>query len=308
MKTGVNFVERLFGVAALCIGLLTSGFTQAADTFKASWVTTSDGVRLSVRQYGKLDGPAIVFVHGIAQSQLSFERQVHSELAQKYHLITYDLRGHGESDKPLQESAYVSGRRMSDDLRSVMTATGAHKPVLVGWSLGGIIVAQYLSDYGDGEISGVDFVGARIAQPPGKSDRMPGAAHLGGMLSNNLEENIRATALFVRACVTTPLAPQDFELMLGFNMASPPYARAATLKWSRGTNFAAALPRIKVPVLISHGRRDQVISPAVAEEAGRIVPAAKVSLYDEGGHALFFDDPARFNAELAAFTDAARKQ
>lgn len=307
MKTGDNFVQRLFGVAALCMGLLTAGITHAADTFKASWVTTSDGVRLSVREYGKLDGPAIVFVHGIAQSQLSFERQVHSELAQKFHLITYDLRGHGESDKPLQESAYVSGRRMSDDLRSVMAATGARKPVLVGWSLGGIIVAQYLSDYGDGEISGVNFVGARIAQPPGQPARMPGAAHLRTMLSNNLEENIRATALFVRACVATPLAPQDFELMLGFNMASPPYARAATLKWSGGTNFAAALPRIKVPVLISHGRRDQVISPSVAEEAGRILPAAKVSWYDDAGHALFFDDPARFNAELAAFTDAARK-
>jgi pimeloyl-ACP methyl ester carboxylesterase len=299
------FGRRLFGAAALCMGLLAAGAAHCADEFKASWVTASDGIRLSVREYGNLQGPAIVFVHGIAQSQLSFGRQVHSDLAKKYHLITYDLRGHGESDKPVKEEAYVNGRRMSDDLRSVMAATGAHQPVLVGWSLGGIIVAQYLSDYGDGDISGVNFVGARIAKPPGQNARMPGARYVRTMLSKNLETNIRATANFVRACVTAPLAPEDFELMLGYNMSSPVFARVATLKWSGGTDFAAALPRIKVPVLISHGRRDQVISPAVAEEAGRIIPTAKVSWYEDAGHALFFEDPARFNAELAAFVDAA---
>ncbi|WP_162591081.1 alpha/beta fold hydrolase [Variovorax sp. PBL-E5] len=305
MKTTTSLSRRLFGVAVICMGMLGAGLARAADEFKASWVTASDGVRLSVREYGNLQGPAIVFVHGIAQSQLSFDRQVHSELAKKYHLVTYDLRGHGESDKPTSEEAYVNGRRMSDDLRSVMTATGVHKPVLVGWSLGGIIVAQYLSDYGDAEISGVNFVGARIAQPPGTPARMPGAAYIRTMLSPKLEENIRATASFVRACVATPLSPADFELMLGYNMASPVFARAATLKWSGGTDFAAALPRTKVPVLISHGRLDQVISPDVAQEAGRILPAAKVSWYDHGGHSLFFDDAPRFNAELAAFVDAA---
>lgn len=303
-STATRFMSRFLGLVLLCFGLLGAGLAQAAGDFKGSWVTTSDGVRLSVREYGKLDGPAIVFVHGIAQSQLSFDRQVHSELAQKYHLITYDLRGHGESDKPTSEEAYVNGKRMSDDLRSVMTATGAKKPVLVGWSLGGIVVAQYLSDYGDSEISGVNFVGARIAQPPGTPARMPGAAYIRTMLSPVLEDNIRASASFVRACVAKPLAPADFELMLGYNMASPVFARAATLKWSGGTDFAAALPRTKVPVLISHGRLDQVISPAVATEAGRILPAAKVSWYDDAGHALFFDDAPRFNAELAAFVDA----
>ncbi len=309
MHARATWVHRLFGLVIVSAAVFAASSAHAADALKASLVTTSDGVRLSVREYGKLDGPPIIFVHGIAQSQLSFERQVHSDLAKKYHLITYDLRGHGESDKPLQESAYTSGRRMSDDLRSVIAATaGGRKPVLVGWSLGGIIVAQYLSDYGDGEIAGVNFVGARIAKPQEQPARMPGTAHLGPMQSNDLEANIRATALFVRACVATALSPQDFELMLGYNMVSPPYARAATLKWSGGTDFAAALPRIKVPVLISHGRRDQVISPAVAEEAGRIIPTAKVSWYDEAGHSPFFDDAARFNAELASFTDAAQRQ
>ena len=132
---------------------------------------------------------------------------------------------------------------------------------------------------------------------------MPGGAFLRDMVSPDLERNIRATASFVRACVASPLAADDFELMLGYNMASPVVARAATLKWSGGTDFAKALLEVKVPVLISHGRKDQVISPAVAEEAGRLLKTSRLSFYDNAGHSVFFEDAPRFNAELAAFVD-----
>ena len=146
--------RRIFRAALVCAGVTLGACAQvtpapapapapalaaAQPAFKATWVTTDDGTRLSVREYGNPQGPAIVFVHGIAQSQLSFGRQMRAPLTTKYRLITYDLRGHGESDKPLNEAAYTSGRRMSDDLQAVITATRAEKPVLVGWSLGGIV-------------------------------------------------------------------------------------------------------------------------------------------------------------------------
>lgn len=291
-----------YGAALLLAGMALGANAQTGH--KASFVTTDDGTRLSVREWGNPQGPAIVFVHGIAQSQLAFGRQMREPLTTKYRLITYDLRGHGASDKPLSEAAYTSGKRMSDDLQAVINATKADKPVLVGWSLGGIVVAQYLSDYGDQGISGVNFAGARIAQPPGQAARMPGGAFLREMLTQDLERNIRATASFVRACVAEPLAQEDFELMLGYNMASPVHARAATLKWSGSTNFAQALLAIRVPVLISHGRKDQVISPAVAQEAHRLLTTSRLSWYDTAGHSVFFEDAPRFNAELAAFVDA----
>jgi non-heme chloroperoxidase len=302
-----NFASwRWCGAALLYAGTALGAAAQTHH--KASFVTTDDGTRLSVREWGNPQGPAIVFVHGIAQSQLAFGRQMREPLISKYRLITYDLRGHGESDKPLKEEAYTSGKRMSDDLQAVINATKADKPVLVGWSLGGIVVAQYLSDYGDQGISGVNFAGARIAQPPGQAARMPGGAFLREMLAPELDRNIRATASFVRACVAAPLAQEDFELMLGYNMASPVQARAATLKWSGGTNFAQALLSIRVPVLISHGRMDQVISPAVAEEAHRLLKTSRLSWYETAGHSVFFEDAPRFNAELAAFVDGLTKR
>ncbi len=311
MKFNFTFTSSLSfwrqcSLAFVCAGAALSATAQ--PTAKTSFVTTDDGTRLSVQEWGNPQGPAIVFVHGIAQSQLAFGRQMREPLISKYRLITYDLRGHGESDKPLKEEAYTNGKRMSDDLQAVINATKADKPVLVGWSLGGIVVAQYLSDYGDQGVSGVNFAGARIAQPPGQAARMPGGAFLREMLVPQLDRNIRATASFVRACVAAPLAQEDFELMLGYNMASPVHARAATLKWSGGTNFAQALLAIKVPVLISHGRQDQVIAPAVADEAHRLLKTSRLSWYDAAGHSVFFEDSPRFNAELAAFVDGLPKR
>jgi pimeloyl-ACP methyl ester carboxylesterase len=294
----------ILGAAALLLCIAGSG-GAAAQSVKAGWATSADGTRLSLRESGNPSGPAIVFVHDIAQSQLAFQKQMRGELAGRFRLISYDLRGHGESDKPAREDAYNDGRRMSDDLQAVIAATGAVKPVLVGWSLGGIVVAQYLADRGERDIAGVNFVGARIARPATPPAGMPGSAHIRDMLSPDLERNVRATARFVRACVAVPLGNEDFELMLGYNMASPVLARAATLKWSGGTDFSALLPRLSIPVLITHGRRDQVVSPDVAAEAARQLPAARISWYEQGGHSPFFEDPQRFDAELAEFVERA---
>ncbi|MBU4613058.1 alpha/beta hydrolase [Achromobacter sp. GG226] len=128
------------------------------------------------------------------------------------------------------------------------------------------------------------------------------------MLSEDLQLNIRATEAFVRACVAAPLAAEDFALMLGYNMASPVQARAATLKWSGSTDFAAALAALTLPVLVTHGRQDQVIAPAVAEQAAKDMPHARLSWFDTAGHSPFFEDADRFNRELAEFVDAAARR
>ena len=79
---------RIAGVALLGAGAAAGASAQPAapaaptgtaatqPAFTASFVTADDGTRLAVREYGNPQGPAIVFVHGIAQSQLAFARQM----------------------------------------------------------------------------------------------------------------------------------------------------------------------------------------------------------------------------------------
>ena len=55
-----------------------------------------------------------------------------------------------------------------------------------------------------------------------------------------------------------------------------------------------------MPVLVSQGRADTVVLPAMAEHVLATCPVAEASWYDGVGHTTFLEDPDRFNRELAA--------
>jgi pimeloyl-ACP methyl ester carboxylesterase len=98
----------------------------------------SDGVTLAVRDYPNPDAPTVVLVHGYPDTQVMWE-PVASRLADEHHLrvVTYDVRGAGESTAPADRTGYRT-ERLVDDLVAVMNhATGADGPVhLVGHDWG----------------------------------------------------------------------------------------------------------------------------------------------------------------------------
>jgi non-heme chloroperoxidase len=63
--------------------------------YKPITVKTPDGLAISAQDWGNPAGPEILFIHGFSQSHLSWIRQVDSDLAKEFHIVTYDLRGHG---------------------------------------------------------------------------------------------------------------------------------------------------------------------------------------------------------------------
>ena len=102
-----SFVRRLVGTSVAMLILAASAVpTLAQDKkFKQVWVKTPDGPTISAQDWGNPTGPEIVFIHGFSQSHLSWIKQVTGELANDFHMVTYDLRGHGNSDKPLSPNA-----------------------------------------------------------------------------------------------------------------------------------------------------------------------------------------------------------
>src|SRR4051812_43263342 len=64
-------------------------------------VAGGGGLRLHVREWGKPDGPAILFLHGWSQNHLCWRHQYESALAGEFRLVACDLRGHGMSEAPL---------------------------------------------------------------------------------------------------------------------------------------------------------------------------------------------------------------
>ena len=274
--------------------------TQAlavARQFKPFNVRAPDGVLISAQEWGNPDGREILFIHGFSQSHLSWSRQFSSELAQSFRIITYDIRGHGGSEKPLDPEYYRDHSHWAGELKSVMESALLKKPVLVGWSYGGRIIAEYLMEFGDQAIAGINFVGAFTKV--GREVLGPGTSAALKMSSENLAENIENTLSFLKQCTNHALPAEELQTMLAYNMIVPPQIRRHLN--GRPAPYEDALKKITVPVLVSHGMKDQVALAPVAHYTASVISHAHLSKYENVGHMPFWEAAPRFNRELAAF-------
>jgi pimeloyl-ACP methyl ester carboxylesterase len=97
----------------------------------------SGDLRLAVREYGEPDAPTLVAVHGYPDNQTMWE-PVAALLHDRFHVVTYDVRGAGASEAPRTRAGYVS-ERLVDDLVAVLDATAADAPVhLLGHDWGSL--------------------------------------------------------------------------------------------------------------------------------------------------------------------------
>jgi pimeloyl-ACP methyl ester carboxylesterase len=89
--------------------------------------------------------------------------------------------------------------------------------------------------------------------------------------------------------------------MLGYNVSVPPHVRQGL--FSRSFHNDDLLPKIRKPVLITHGSADAIVKPAVVDQHKAAMPHAQIHLMDTG-HAAFWDDVAAFNERLRAFCES----
>jgi len=263
------------------------------------------GVKLHTREWGNPHGPALLFIHGWSQSDLCWLNQVRGDLAETFRIVTFDLRGHGLSEKPAGPEHYADGQLWADDVASVIDQTGLEQPILVAWSYGGYIVADYLRVYGDNRIGGINLVGAALILRPPAFDHIGSGLleNVHGMCVPDLSANIAATRRFLRACTSRPLGGDEVAVALGWNMVVPSAVRGALL--SRELDASDILASVSVPVLVTHGRDDAIVLPSMAEHTLTVCPAATASWYDGVGHLPFWEAPDRFDRELASLARSA---
>ncbi len=268
-------------------------------------VRTPDGLSITAQGWGNPMGPEILFIHGFMQSHLSWGRQTQSELAREFRMVTYDLRGHGDSEKPFERERYRTGKAWADELAAVMRAAGLKQPVLVGWSYAGRVIADYLETHGSTGIAGINFVNARTKSDPRFAGRFS-SIHFGALMAEDLSARIAATRTFLHACFSRQPSQDDFETMLGFNMMVPRAVRAAMT----GREFDAdpLFRRLALPVLVTFGLEDQILTAEGARHVAEVIPGARLSLYEGIGHAPFWEDAPRFNDELAKFVRASAQR
>ncbi len=258
---------------------------------------SSDGLNLSVRAYGKPGSREILLIHGLGQSRLSWDRQIDA-LATRFRVVTYDLRGHGDSDKPALVGTYSDAGRWADDVRAVMDAAGLRSPVLVGWSLGGLVIGQYLAKYGGDRVAGVNLVDAVTKLSPELLGPVS-LAYAGKLASPDLFVRSAAIAGFLAACFAVPPPEAELRQMLVYNGMVPRELQEGIGRLSaKGIDAAFGIPS---RMLVTYGAHDALTRPEMSNRVLALNPRATLSIYAASGHAPFYEEAKRFNAELAAF-------
>ncbi|OGT10643.1 MAG: hypothetical protein A3J49_02920 [Gallionellales bacterium RIFCSPHIGHO2_02_FULL_57_16] len=313
MRRSLCVIVGMCALSFVLGGCATSPGAVSADSAGANMVPPpvatkvldvkgANNVNLKVYEFGNPNGRPIVFIHGINQAHIAWNKQLGSELAAKYRLVTFDLRGHGFSDKPADMAPYQGERNWADDLNAVIVGLNLNKPVLVGWSFGGRVIAMYLRHYGEGNVGAIDFVGTVLRVSGNASgQRSPQLTAAVGkiMRAKSIQDYIEGQGAFVRAMSHKALRNEEFERILAFNMHVPPQVFKAVVT-AGDFNYEPELRKLRVPTLVTHGQFDLVSNIGNGRFIAERVAGARFSLFEDAGHLTFLEDTARFNRELDA--------
>lgn len=266
-------------------------------------IRTRDGLTLYGEAQGPADAPEILFIHGLRQSRLSWDRQLSDPLMAGFRIVAFDLRGHGDSDKPSAPEAYSDPDLWADDIAAAIRTAGLRRPVLVGWSLGGFVAGAYIRSHGGSGVAGINLVDAVTKLSPDLLTESA-ARFTERCTSRDLAERTAATAEFLLECFHQRPSEAALRDMLVVNGMT---ARAVNEGFIRTkvTDLEPVFARYDGPVLLTHGVHDKLVRVAMSERVKALSPRNRLSLFEASGHSPFYEEPARYNRELAAFTTAA---
>jgi non-heme chloroperoxidase len=258
------------------------------------------GLRLHVREWGRTDGPPIVFLHGWSQSHLCWHMQYESELADEFRLVAFDLRGHGMSEAPLGPQHYTHPGLWAYDVAAIVEELELKRPVLVGWSYGAFVICDYLRAYGQDRIGAVEFVGGAVKLGEAAFGTLIGPGfldHFADATSDDLPTSISGMRGLLAAFSTNGLPASEADTLLAASMTVPARIRANLA--ARERDCDEVLRAMTLPVLVTQGRADTIVLPAMAEHILGVCPTAEPSWYDGIAHVPHLEAPERFNRELA---------
>lgn len=284
---------------------LTAG-TPGVDApdLRSRYIEGVGGVPLNVIEAGEAGKPTLVFIHGLGQSHLSWEPQLRSALVKDFHLVAYDLRGHGNSGKPWRAQDYEAPGTWAGDLARVLQATQAERPLLIAWSYGTWVAVDFLKGYPPEALAGLVMIGGLggLSAPEAAATQAPSAEGMrlsqmtaSGWLGDNLAAGEGINRFFVRQ----PVDEVWSQRTAAVNAMLSPYVRPLILM--RSFDNSGALDRIRLPIWVVVGSLDVTLPVADARALQQRLPNAQLTVFEGSGHLPFAEDPQRFNQDLAAF-------
>ena len=257
-------------------------------------------VKLAAQEWGNPNGKTIIFVHAWSQSHLGWLPQINSDLSENFRLITFDLRGHGQSEAPANAQEYVNSSVWAEDLNALITELKIEDLTLVGWSIGSLVVQDYVAKYGTSKLKALNIVGGfngfNIERTKTHIGPVVGGS-LSQMMAPDLGTELKATIATTKKLYADKMEGNALAFTVGYQMITRPSVRYAMV--TRVVDHEETLRSLDIPLLLSHGSNDDIADIQSAKDAKFFQPKAKLSIYEGAGHAPHAFDVRRFNKELS---------
>jgi pimeloyl-ACP methyl ester carboxylesterase len=249
-------------------------------------VLDRDGIEIYYKVHG--EGPALLLTHGYSATSQMWNPNVDA-LAENHTVITWDMRGHGQSSSPKDNSAY-SETLTTTDMAGLLGHLGYKTAIIGGLSLGGYMSLAFYADY-------PEMVEALLIIDTGpgfKKDAARDAWNLTAVARAEAIERNGAGALESRSAEQALATHKDIQ---GLAFA------ARNMLTQFNARVIESLPRIDVPCIVVVGGDDEPFLIASDYMALKIPNAEKVVI-PQAGHAANIDQPEFFNKSILGFLEA----
>lgn len=250
----------------------------------------------------ELDGdpsrqPVVVLTHGMGGWLGSWDDDVPA-IAEKHAVLRWDVRGHGDSDKPdVPYSAEMHAR----DLAGLLRALGIERARVGGNSMGGAITQRFLLDYP--EMTTAGFV---LCTSSEVNERMAGAWEERAQIAEEegMEAVLERSGTLANASPSIrPVPPERERRAREATLKIPGRIYGHVVRAMAVYNWTGELSRIRVPVLILQGLQDTMTPPGGAVIMHRNIPMSQLVMMDECSHAIATDQPEQWRRHLLNFLD-----
>ncbi len=253
------------------------------------------GINLAVTDYEPpMPGsPTVVLVHGIGSRGVSWYPVI-DDLARRFRVVTFDLRGHGDSAKPAMGYLLPDYAR---DLDGLLTALQIDQPRIIGHSLGGLTTLRWAADHPT-QATAIVLEDTALSGGPSLRPAFDGWLALSRMTVEQAatwyaseypdwseEDCIR------RAQSITSVHPRVFEEL-----------RDESTSTNRPPRLLG-VEKITSPMMLIHGdvANGSMVQPADARRLAQMMPALRITRIPGVGHNVHRDAPEAFVATAVPF-------
>lgn len=253
-------------------------------------IIQANGIHLSVKEDG--NGQDMILIHGKGYSKENMDRLFY-HYRSAFHVISYDVRGHGESDKP-------SSFTLEDDVRdlvSLIEVMRLVKPVVIGFSMGSYIALKTAEEYPD-LFSKVILIGTKCGGTASSTQILQEKAASEGMSKEQITQQIMHK-VFAPETTMDDIASFDKEIQSPVKLTK--VQQDAITKSLQNFDLLSQADNVKIPVLVLTGEYDGINPPAQGKKVAEALPDAQFKVIPGAGHIAFFENPDQVFKEIDTF-------